>query len=180
MTTGATIHTTEGLKMTVTRRTKPPVIPNLGMKVISDLQESIRSTPSMVVSAATVASGEDQRELSWFSSFKLPRHTEWVCSLRSPQSYNLVTYFSKLFWFSMCICSHFLMFLPFFGIFLLKYYLRISIYICSGNIWLVTTFGCASSTTQRRSFLACYFYKDKISNSSWLISADSTAHTCRL
>ena len=64
MTTGATIHTTEGLKMTVTRRTKPPVIPNLGMKVISDLQESIRSTPSMVVSAATVASGEDQRELS--------------------------------------------------------------------------------------------------------------------
>jgi len=64
MTTGATIHTTAGLKMTVTRRTKPPVIPNLGMKVISDLQESIRSTPSMVVSAATVASGEDQRELS--------------------------------------------------------------------------------------------------------------------
>ena len=129
MTTGATIHTTEGLKMTVTRRTKPPVIPNLEMKVVSDSQEPRLSTPTMVVSAATVASGEDQRELSWFCSFKLHRHTEWVCSLRSPQSYNLVTYFSKLFWFSMCICSHFLMFLPFFGIFLLKDYLGTSIYI---------------------------------------------------
>ncbi|KAK9293212.1 hypothetical protein L1049_021201 [Liquidambar formosana] len=29
MTTGATIHTTEGLKMTVTRRTKPPIMPIL-------------------------------------------------------------------------------------------------------------------------------------------------------
>ncbi|CAN6239036.1 unnamed protein product [Urochloa humidicola] len=64
MTTGATIHTTEGLKMTVTRRTKPPVIPNLEMKVVSDSQELTRPTPSMVVSAATVASGEVQRELS--------------------------------------------------------------------------------------------------------------------
>ncbi|CAN6245608.1 unnamed protein product [Urochloa humidicola] len=64
MTTGATIHTTEGLKMTVTRRTKPPVIPNLEMKVVSDSQEPTCPTPSMVVSAATVASGEDQRELS--------------------------------------------------------------------------------------------------------------------
>jgi len=64
MTTGATIHTTEGLKMTVTRRTKPPVIPNLEMKVVSDSQEPRLSTPTMVVSAATVASGEDQRELS--------------------------------------------------------------------------------------------------------------------
>lgn len=66
MTTGATIHTTKGLKMTVTRRTKPPVIPNLEMKVVSDSQEPTRSTPPMVVSAAaaTFASGEDQRELS--------------------------------------------------------------------------------------------------------------------
>ncbi|XWS42922.1 hypothetical protein CRYUN_Cryun16bG0055300 [Craigia yunnanensis] len=32
MTTGATIHTTEGLKMTVTRRMKPPIIPELGMR----------------------------------------------------------------------------------------------------------------------------------------------------
>ncbi|CAN4106369.1 unnamed protein product [Withania somnifera] len=29
MTTGATIHTTEGLRMTVTRRTRPPVVPKL-------------------------------------------------------------------------------------------------------------------------------------------------------
>ncbi|XP_054803888.1 protein LUTEIN DEFICIENT 5, chloroplastic [Prosopis cineraria] len=31
MTTGATIHTTEGLKMTVTRRMKPPIVPSLQM-----------------------------------------------------------------------------------------------------------------------------------------------------
>ncbi|KAM7532134.1 hypothetical protein LguiB_035544 [Lonicera macranthoides] len=31
MTTGATIHTTEGLKMTVTRRIKPPVVPTVDM-----------------------------------------------------------------------------------------------------------------------------------------------------
>lgn len=29
MTTGATIHTTEGLQMTVTRRIKPPIMPVL-------------------------------------------------------------------------------------------------------------------------------------------------------
>lgn len=29
MTTGATIHTTDGLQMTVTRRMKPPIIPTL-------------------------------------------------------------------------------------------------------------------------------------------------------
>ncbi|KAJ0936441.1 hypothetical protein HanRHA438_Chr03g0131151 [Helianthus annuus] len=29
MTTGATIHTTEGLNMTVTRRMKPPIVPTL-------------------------------------------------------------------------------------------------------------------------------------------------------
>ena len=29
MTTGATIHTTEGLNMTVTRRVKPPIMPTL-------------------------------------------------------------------------------------------------------------------------------------------------------
>ncbi|KAK2994725.1 hypothetical protein RJ640_002531 [Escallonia rubra] len=34
MTTGATIHTTEGLKMTVTRRPQPPVVPNLEMPVL--------------------------------------------------------------------------------------------------------------------------------------------------
>ena len=34
MTTGATIHTTEGLKMTVTRRMKPPIVPALEMPVL--------------------------------------------------------------------------------------------------------------------------------------------------
>lgn len=29
MTTGATIHTTDGLKMTVTKRIKPPIVPVL-------------------------------------------------------------------------------------------------------------------------------------------------------
>ncbi|KAL5208634.1 hypothetical protein ABZP36_033069 [Zizania latifolia] len=64
MTTGATIHTTEGLKVTVTRRIKPPVIPNLEMKIISDSQENTNSTPSVVVSASSIASGEDQGEVS--------------------------------------------------------------------------------------------------------------------
>lgn len=32
MTTGATIHTTQGLKMTFTRRIKPPIIPELDMQ----------------------------------------------------------------------------------------------------------------------------------------------------
>lgn len=39
MTTGATIHTTEGLKMTVTCRTRP-IIPNLETKVVSDSQST--------------------------------------------------------------------------------------------------------------------------------------------
>ncbi|CAA7403309.1 unnamed protein product [Spirodela intermedia] len=33
MTTGATIHTTEGLKMTVTRRTRASIIPDLGVRI---------------------------------------------------------------------------------------------------------------------------------------------------
>lgn len=86
MTTGATIHTTEGLKMTVTRRTKPPVIPNLEMKVISDSPENMSTTTSMPVSAASIASGEDQQgQVSatriWvMTASALPRHTDWVCS----------------------------------------------------------------------------------------------------
>ncbi|KAF2307371.1 hypothetical protein GH714_026682 [Hevea brasiliensis] len=35
MTTGATIHTTEGLKMTVTRRMKPPIMPMLDMPAVT-------------------------------------------------------------------------------------------------------------------------------------------------
>ncbi|CAI9090926.1 OLC1v1025820C1 [Oldenlandia corymbosa var. corymbosa] len=36
MTTGATIHTTQGLKMTVTRRTRPPIVPILEPKLRTD------------------------------------------------------------------------------------------------------------------------------------------------
>ncbi|MCL7052304.1 hypothetical protein MKW94_027826 [Papaver nudicaule] len=38
MTTGATIHTTEGLLMTVTRRTKPPIIPTLDTKIATSVK----------------------------------------------------------------------------------------------------------------------------------------------
>ncbi|CAM0943071.1 unnamed protein product [Alopecurus aequalis] len=61
MTTGATIHTTKGLNMTVTRRTKPPVIPNLEMKVVSDSEGRAFSTASVAASTASIASGEDQQ-----------------------------------------------------------------------------------------------------------------------
>ncbi|KAF7092089.1 hypothetical protein CFC21_094610 [Triticum aestivum] len=61
MTTGATIHTTKGLNMTVTRRIKPPVIPNLEMKIVSDSEGSTSSTASVAVSTASIASGEGQQ-----------------------------------------------------------------------------------------------------------------------
>jgi beta-ring hydroxylase len=34
MTTGATIHTTQGLNMTVTSRTKPPIVPSLQISTL--------------------------------------------------------------------------------------------------------------------------------------------------
>lgn len=34
MTTGATIHTTQGLNMTVTHRIKPPIVPSLQMSTL--------------------------------------------------------------------------------------------------------------------------------------------------
>jgi len=34
MTTGATIHTTQGLKMTVTHRIKAPIVPSLQMSTL--------------------------------------------------------------------------------------------------------------------------------------------------
>lgn len=43
MTTGATIHTTKGLNMTVTRRIKPPIVPTLEMP-------SVRGDSSLKVS----------------------------------------------------------------------------------------------------------------------------------
>ncbi|KAH7669646.1 beta-ring hydroxylase protein [Dioscorea alata] len=41
MTTGATIHTTEGLLMTVTRRPQPPIIPNLETRQIVNGDENV-------------------------------------------------------------------------------------------------------------------------------------------
>lgn len=43
MTTGATIHTTEGLKMTVTRRSRPPIVPNLEMATLEVDVNSVSS-----------------------------------------------------------------------------------------------------------------------------------------
>ncbi|XVF30384.1 hypothetical protein REPUB_Repub16aG0052600 [Reevesia pubescens] len=51
MTTGATIHTTQGLKMTVTRRLKPPIIPELGM-------QGIKMEASAIISEEETQLGE--------------------------------------------------------------------------------------------------------------------------
>ncbi|KAF8402049.1 hypothetical protein HHK36_013001 [Tetracentron sinense] len=62
MTTGATIHTTEGLKMTVTRRTKPPIIPKLEMPALKvDGDSSITKQQSPAVTASVSISQEDQQ-----------------------------------------------------------------------------------------------------------------------
>ncbi|KAL8557740.1 hypothetical protein ACS0TY_005011 [Phlomoides rotata] len=49
MTTGATIHTTEGLKMTVTPRRRPPIIPNLDMPTVK-VDSSFNSSEVKTVS----------------------------------------------------------------------------------------------------------------------------------
>ncbi|XP_072968494.1 protein LUTEIN DEFICIENT 5, chloroplastic [Typha angustifolia] len=61
MTTGATIHTTEGLQMTVTRRTRPPIIPNLEAKILTvDGDQSLQAPQSPAKSVAAITSGGDQ------------------------------------------------------------------------------------------------------------------------
>lgn len=40
MTTGATIHTTEGLNMTVTRRMQPPIVPMLDNQKLEKMESS--------------------------------------------------------------------------------------------------------------------------------------------
>ncbi|KAK4366443.1 hypothetical protein RND71_014323 [Anisodus tanguticus] len=50
MTTGATIHTTEGLNMTVTRRTRPPVVPKLEMATL-EVKSSVNSSDVNSVSS---------------------------------------------------------------------------------------------------------------------------------
>lgn len=49
MTTGATIHTTQGLKMTVTRRIRPPIMPVLKThddKIILDQKTTEEASPA--------------------------------------------------------------------------------------------------------------------------------------
>ncbi|XP_059308223.1 protein LUTEIN DEFICIENT 5, chloroplastic-like [Lycium ferocissimum] len=50
LTTGATIHTTEGLNMTVTRSTRPPVVPKLEMAT-SEVDSSVNSSDVNSVSS---------------------------------------------------------------------------------------------------------------------------------
>ncbi|WOL18249.1 protein LUTEIN DEFICIENT 5, chloroplastic [Canna indica] len=66
MTTGATIHTTEGLKMTVTRRTRPPIIPNLETKVITvDGDQQLSSNlPEVTLVSSSVPEEDQQGEMS--------------------------------------------------------------------------------------------------------------------
>ncbi|KAF6141143.1 hypothetical protein GIB67_006588 [Kingdonia uniflora] len=61
MTTGATIHTTEGLKMTVTRRTKPPIIPTLQPKMSDvDIGLPVKKPFPAVVSSLSISQGDKQ------------------------------------------------------------------------------------------------------------------------
>lgn len=53
MTTGATIHTTEGLKMTVTQRTRPPVVPKLEMATF-EVDSSVNSSDVNSVSSQKI------------------------------------------------------------------------------------------------------------------------------
>ncbi|KAK9138084.1 hypothetical protein Sjap_008678 [Stephania japonica] len=51
MTTGATIHTTDGLVMTVTRRTRPPIIPTLDNKLLEvNEEDSVEASPPVAAS----------------------------------------------------------------------------------------------------------------------------------
>lgn len=57
MTTGATIHTTEGLKMTVTRRIKPPIVPTLEMPAFGvDTSVGVSKGDSLVGQKGEVSS----------------------------------------------------------------------------------------------------------------------------
>lgn len=59
MTTGATIHTTEGLHMTVTRRTKPPIIPKLDMEMQTvDSDAPVNSSPAAAAASIGICQGD--------------------------------------------------------------------------------------------------------------------------
>lgn len=57
MTTGATIHTTDGLQMTVTRRMKPPIIPTLEVpEMVVDSSVSFLKDETQIVQEGEVSS----------------------------------------------------------------------------------------------------------------------------
>ncbi|PIA36137.1 hypothetical protein AQUCO_03400208v1 [Aquilegia coerulea] len=65
MTTGATIHTTQGLKMTVTRRMRTPIIPKLEKKVLEADGDRPLKTPSpTVVASMSSYDGDQQGQIS--------------------------------------------------------------------------------------------------------------------
>lgn len=74
MTTGATIHTTQGLNMTVTRRIKPPIVPSLQMS-------TLEVDPSVSISDKTEEIGQKdqvyQAQKSWFLEMN-PYNIKWV------------------------------------------------------------------------------------------------------
>lgn len=56
MITGATIHTTDGLKMTVTRRVKPPIVPTLETPALKlDTTASVTDNDPLVSQSSEVA-----------------------------------------------------------------------------------------------------------------------------
>lgn len=66
MTTGATIHTTAGLNMTVTHRLKPPVIPVMGETSLTTIDEngSIKSYTPSNGTATLYTSQKENQELT--------------------------------------------------------------------------------------------------------------------
>ncbi|KAF5195224.1 Cytochrome p450 protein [Thalictrum thalictroides] len=65
MTTGATIHTTHGLKMTVTRRMRTPIIPKLEKEVLEvDGDRPLKTSSPTVVASMSSYDGDQQGQIS--------------------------------------------------------------------------------------------------------------------
>ncbi|KAK1290320.1 hypothetical protein QJS10_CPB18g01781 [Acorus calamus] len=79
MTTGATIHTTEGIKMTITRRTRPPIIPTLETKTV--VVDGDRTLSSSTAGAAASGEREENPEslslLSWVRNTTSTAFPDW-------------------------------------------------------------------------------------------------------
>lgn len=75
MTTGATIHTTSGLNMTVTRRIKLPIVPTLEPTMRTDSDSSSSITMSETPKEDKVSSAHS----SWFIlRFESPRNIKYI------------------------------------------------------------------------------------------------------